>query len=151
MWAIWRPGSGRACSTGQPGGRASPEIGRTFYDRCKLLLADAAWADLLVEETRGEPRGRLRLNAPVSFGSESRMPVVTRYLRDHPGVDVDLVLSDRFVDLDEDAFEAVFRTGPLADSSLAAHELTPFRLVGLSRSGWPAGLPRAGGWRSRVA
>ena len=105
------------------------EIGRSFYDRCKIVLADADWADSLAEEMRGEPRGRLRVNAPVSFGAESLMPVVTRYLREHRGVEVDLVLSDRFVDLDDDEFEAVFRTGPLADSSLAAHELTPFRLL----------------------
>ncbi len=105
------------------------EIGKSFYDRCKIVLADADWADSLAEETRGEPRGRLRVNAPVSFGVESLMPVVTCYLREHQGVEVDLVLSDRFVDLDDDEFEAVFRTGPLADSSLAAHELTPFRLV----------------------
>ncbi|MCW6508777.1 LysR family transcriptional regulator [Lichenifustis flavocetrariae] len=105
------------------------EIGRSFYDRCKIVLADVDWADALAEETKGEPRGRLRINAPVSFGVESLMPVVTRYLREHRNVEVDLVLSDRFVDLDDDEFEAVFRTGPLADGSLAAHELTPFRLV----------------------
>lgn len=110
--------------------RQSPtEIGRTFYDRCKLVLADADWADSVAEEARGAPRGRLRVNAPVSFGADSLVPVVTRYLREHPDVDVDLVLSDRFVDLDEDEFEAVFRTGPLAESSLSAVQLTPFRLV----------------------
>lgn len=105
------------------------EIGRTFYDRCELVLADVDWAESLADEAKGEPRGRLRVNAPVSFGAGSLIPVVARYLREHPGVDIDLVLSDRFVDLDEDEFEAVFRTGPLAEGSLAACELAPFRLV----------------------
>lgn len=120
------------------------EIGRSFYDRCKIVLADVEWADALVEETRGEPRGRLRVNAPVSFGVESLTPVVTRYLRQHPNVEVDLVLSDRFVDLDDDDFEVVFRTGPLADSSLAAHELTPFRLVACAAPAYlrDRGIPR---------
>ncbi|MGV2292344.1 LysR substrate-binding domain-containing protein [Trinickia sp. YCB016] len=105
------------------------ELGQVYYDRCKLVLADVDWADSLADEAQGAPRGRLRVNAPVSFGTYSLMPVITRYLKQHPGVEVDLVLSDRFVDLVEEQFEAVFRIGPLADSSLMARELAPFRLV----------------------
>jgi DNA-binding transcriptional LysR family regulator len=105
------------------------EIGRDFYERSKLVLAEADWAYATAEEARGAPRGRLRVNAPVSFGAESLIPVITRYLREHPGVEVDLVLNDRFVDLVDEEFEVVFRTGPLAESSLTACEITPFRLV----------------------
>ena len=104
------------------------EIGRTYYERCKPVLADADWADSLADEVKGSPRGRLRINAPVSFGA-TLTSLVTRYLRRYPGVEIDLVLSDRFVDLVEEGFEAVFRVGPLAESSLVARELTPFRLV----------------------
>jgi DNA-binding transcriptional LysR family regulator len=43
------------------------EIGREFYDRCKLVLAEADWAYAIAEEARGAPRGRLRVNAPVSW------------------------------------------------------------------------------------
>ncbi|MCB8877804.1 LysR family transcriptional regulator [Acidisoma silvae] len=105
------------------------EIGKKFYDRCKLVLAETDWAYALAEEAHGTPRGRLRVNAPVSFGADSLIPVVTRYLRENPAVDIDLVLSDRFVDLIDDDFEAVFRTGPLAENGLSACEITPFRLV----------------------
>jgi len=105
------------------------EIGRNFYDRCKLVLTEADWAYAIADEARGAPRGRLRVNAPVSFGADSLIPVITRYLKEHPGVEVDLVLNDRFVDLIDDEFEAVFRTGPLSEGSLAACEITPFRLV----------------------
>lgn len=105
------------------------DIGKAYYDRCKLVLADADWADSLADEARGAPRGRLRVNAPVSFGTHSLTPVITRYLRQYPEVEVDLVLNDRFVDLVEEEFEAVFRIGPLADSSFTARELAPFRLV----------------------
>jgi DNA-binding transcriptional LysR family regulator len=105
------------------------DIGKTYYDRCKLVLADADWADSLADEAKGAPRGRLRVNAPVSFGTHSLTPVIARYLRQYPRVEVDLVLSDRFVDLVEEEFEAVFRVGPLADSSFMARELAPFRLV----------------------
>ncbi|MHC2437495.1 LysR family transcriptional regulator [Bradyrhizobium sp. USDA 4451] len=105
------------------------DIGKAYYDRCKLVLADADWADSLADEAKGAPRGRLRINAPVSFGAHSLTPVIARYLRQHPRVEVDLVLSDRFVDLVEEEFEAVFRVGPLVDSSFVARELAPFRLV----------------------
>jgi DNA-binding transcriptional LysR family regulator len=104
-------------------------IGKAYYDRCKLVLAEADWADSLADEAKGAPRGRLRVNAPVSFGTHSLTPVIARYLRQHPRVEIDLVLNDRFVDLVEEEFDAVFRIGPLADSSFMARELAPFRLV----------------------
>lgn len=105
------------------------ELGRTFYDRCRLVLSDADWADSVADEAKGPPRGRLRVNAPVAFGTGWLLPEITRYLRANPEVEVDLVLNDRFVDLIDDAFEAVFRTGPRGDDGLASVELAPFRLV----------------------
>jgi len=105
------------------------EVGKVYYERCKLVLAEADWADAAGSDATGTPRGRLRVNAPVSFGTHTLMPLVSRYLRENPGVDVELILTDRFVDLVEEGFEAVFRTGPLADSSLAARALRPFCLL----------------------
>lgn len=105
------------------------EIGKTYYERCKLVLAEAEWADAAGDNASGTPRGRLRINAPVSFGSQTLMPLVTRYLRQHPEVEIELILNDRYVDLIEEGFEAVFRIGRLADSSLTARALRPFRLV----------------------
>ena len=105
------------------------EIGRTYCERCKVVLAEAEWADAASENATGKPRGRLRVNAPVSFGSYTLMPVITRYLRAHPGVDIELTLTDRYVDLVDEGFEAVFRVGRLNDSSLAARALRPFGLV----------------------
>jgi DNA-binding transcriptional LysR family regulator len=104
-------------------------IGRSFYERCKVVLADADWADAAADDARGAPSGQLRINAPVSFGTHAIVPLVARYLRMYPEVEVDLVLSDQFVDLIEEGYEAVFRIGPLAPSSLMAIELRPFRLA----------------------
>lgn len=56
-------------------------IGKTYYERCKQVVTDADWADALADEAHGPPRGRLRINAPVSFGTTRLMPMVTRYLR----------------------------------------------------------------------
>ena len=104
-------------------------IGRTYHERCKLVLAEAEAADSLAHEARAAPRGLLRINAPVTFGAHSLVPMVTRYLRLHPAVEIDLVLSDRLVNLVEEGYEAVFRIGSLTDSSLTARALAPFRLV----------------------
>ena len=105
------------------------EIGRAYYERCKLVLAESDAADSLALEAGAAPRGVLRVNAPVTFGTHGLVPLVARYLRRYPEVEIDLVLSDRFVDLIEDGFEAVILTGPLTDSSLMARALSPFRLV----------------------
>lgn len=105
------------------------DIGKLYYDRCKMVLADVDWADSLADEVTGTPKGRLRINAPVSFGTHVLTPVVARYLREYSQVEIDLVLSDRYVDLVEEEFEAVFRIGRLSDSSFIARQLAPFRLV----------------------
>lgn len=112
------------------------EIGKTYYERCKVVLAEVEWADAAGDNATGVPRGRLRVNAPVSFGTHTLMPLVARYLRQHPEVEVDLVLTDRYVDLIEEGFEAVFRIGRLADSSLTARALRPFRILACASPGY---------------
>ncbi len=105
------------------------ESGRTYHERCRIVLAEVEAANSLAGESRAEPHGRLRISAPVTFGAHSLAPVVARYMRDHPKVDVDLFLTDRFVDLVNEGVEATFRIGPLADSELIARPLSPYRLV----------------------
>ena len=105
------------------------EIGKTYYERCKVALAEVDWADALADEARGKPRGRLRINAPVTFGAYTVTPLVANYLHRYPEVEVDLVLNDRFVDPIEDAFEAVFRIGPLNETTLQSIELAPFQTI----------------------
>jgi DNA-binding transcriptional LysR family regulator len=117
------------------------EIGKIYYDRCRTVLAEVEWADALAEEARGAPRGTLRVNAPVSFGSHSLAPLIACYLSAHPDVDVDLVLNDRFVDLIDERFEAVFRIGDPTDTALGAIELAPFQKIACAS---PAYLQKRG-------
>lgn len=105
------------------------EFGRCYLERCRQVVAEAEAADALAAQMRSHPHGTLRINAPVTFGTFSLTPLVTRFLRAHPEVDVDLSLSDRLVDLTEEGFEAVIRLGPLADSTLTARALAPYRLI----------------------
>ncbi|MFP4592354.1 LysR family transcriptional regulator [uncultured Ralstonia sp.] len=105
------------------------DSGRLFYERAKNILAEMEAAEALMAETRSEPRGRLRISAPITFGSHGLAPELPEYLRQHPEVSVDLSLTNRTVDLVEEGFDVVFRTGDLPDSSLIARRLAPLRLV----------------------
>ena len=105
------------------------EIGRTFYERARNILADVEAAEDLAAETRVAPRGRLRVNAPVTFGVHALAPNLPEYLKMFPDVSIELMLSNRFVDVTDEGYDLVFRVGELADSGLIARALAPYRLV----------------------
>jgi DNA-binding transcriptional LysR family regulator len=117
------------------------ELGFAYYERCQIILAEVAAADALAQEISTLPQGKLRISAPVTFGSRRLVPFISRFLADYPEVEVDLVLTDRLVDLVEEGFEAVFRIGPLADSRRVARPLKPYRLIACAA---PAYLARNG-------
>lgn len=105
------------------------ELGRQYYERCRTILAEVGAADALVHEMRAEPQGKLRISAPTTFGVNSLMTFLTDFMRQHARIDIDLTLTDRYVDLIEEGFEAVFRIGTLADSRLISRRLAPYRLI----------------------
>ena len=105
------------------------DFGRVFYDRAKIILADVEAAESLGAEALATPTGRLRVNAPVSFGMHALAPRLPEFLRDHPQVTVDLTLNNRAIDLVDEGYDATFRVGALADSRLVGRALAPYRLV----------------------
>lgn len=105
------------------------DFGRIFYERAKIILAEVETAEGLAAETRAVPSGRLRVNAPVSFGMRTLSPHLPEYLKAYPDVAVELTLANRAVDLIEEGYDAVFRVGELSDSGLIARRLAPYRLV----------------------
>lgn len=105
------------------------EVGHAYYERCKHILTEALAADSLAQVMNATPRGKLRISAPVTFGSWGLMPFITGFLRRHPEVEIDLHLSDRFVDLVEEGYEVAFRLGPVGTSTLVARPLAPYPLL----------------------
>ena len=105
------------------------EIGKIYYERCKAILADVDEADSCARSTSTEPRGRLRVNAPMSFGITHLGPAVAAYCRDHPHVQVALELNDRMVDVVGEGFDVSIRITELQESSLIARQIAPCRLV----------------------
>ncbi|MCF3641254.1 LysR family transcriptional regulator [Rhizobium sp. TRM95111] len=105
------------------------DFGRIFYERAKIILSEVETAEGLAAETRAVPSGRLRINAPVSFGMRTLSPQLPEYMQMYPEVSVELTLANRAVDLIDEGYDAVFRVGELSDSGLIARQLAPYRLV----------------------
>jgi DNA-binding transcriptional LysR family regulator len=105
------------------------DFGREFYERSKSILAEVEMAESLAAETQALPSGRLRINAPVSFGMQSLAPRLPEFMQANPMISVELTLANRSVDLIDEGFDVVFRVGQLSDSGLIARPLAPYRLI----------------------
>jgi DNA-binding transcriptional LysR family regulator len=105
------------------------EIGATFYERARNILAEMEVAEGLAAQTRIVPRGKLRINASVTFGIHALTPKIAEYMQLYPEISVELCLSNRYVDLIDGGFDAIFRIGELSDSGLIARQLQPYRLI----------------------
>ncbi|MEX3788040.1 MULTISPECIES: LysR family transcriptional regulator [Paraburkholderia] len=100
------------------------EAGRSYYDRCVRALAELDAAEAELETGYSEPRGRLRVSAPLAFGHHCVAPVLFGLARKHPKLQIDISFTDRAVDLVEENIDLAVRIGALRDStSLAARHL----------------------------
>lgn len=115
--------------------------GTLFLERCRRILAEIEAAELELSQTSAAPRGRLRVSLPQV--SSLVLPVLGEFMRAYPEIQLDLDFTDRMVDVVEEGFDAVVRTGEPADSRLSARRLGTFqiRLVAspdyLARRGTP--------------
>lgn len=105
------------------------EAGSNFLERARVILHLIDDAEREAANLTSLPKGRLRVNAPMSFGIRHISPALGSYLEAYPGVSVELTLNDRLVDLVDEGFDVAIRIGRLADSSLVARKLAPCRLV----------------------
>ena len=99
------------------------EVGLLYHERCKAILRELEEADNLAALVQRETTGTLRINTSVAFGRRVIVPRVLRYMREHPGLQVDLGFDDRFVNLVEEGVDLAIRMGRLADSSLGVKYL----------------------------
>ncbi len=105
------------------------EAGVAFYERASAILQDLAEAECAVTGLSQEPRGVLKINAPMSFGSKYMGKLLADYQQRYPQVFVDIDLHDRQIDLVEEGYDVAIRIAELRDSSLIARRLAPSRLV----------------------
>ena len=105
------------------------EAGRSFYERCRQIIAQVAAA---VEDTQSESadlRGLLRLTAPVGIGQSLVQPSLTQFLAQHPKLRAELVLTDERMNVVRDGFDLALRMGDLADSELRVRRLAVFERI----------------------
>jgi len=115
------------------------DAGRLYFERSARIVAETEEADHAVTELQAVPRGRLRVTAPLSFYMLG--PMVSSFLQRYPDVQLELVCTDRRVDLVEEGFDVAIRAGPLDDSTLIARSLGGLRRLLLAS---PAYLRRHG-------
>lgn len=99
------------------------EAGELLYRHCQQLEQNVELASEELSAYRSEPTGVLRISAPGVSGQLFLPKVIRRYMAMYPGVEVDMVIQDRFDDLIEQGFDLAIRTGTLEDSSLICKRL----------------------------
>jgi DNA-binding transcriptional LysR family regulator len=106
------------------------DAGRAFYQRCTGILADLAEAELALTELQQEPKGKLRINGPMTFGTLHLAPIVADFLAQYPELEIELALNDRFIDPIEEGFDVTVRIAqPLKSANLIVHHLAPSPIV----------------------
>ncbi len=117
------------------------EAGAAFYEQARQAVQQLQQAADQASEMQTSLRGKLRISAPVSFSLRNFSSKLSAFSARHPELLVDLVLSDRQVDLLEDGFDLALRIGSLPDSSLMSRRLARFPIIPCAS---PAYLERHG-------
>lgn len=101
----------------------TPE-GSRFLDRCRRIFSEIEAAELELSQVRAAPRGKLRVSLPLI--GMLMMPAVMAFMRAYPEIELDLDFTDRLVDVIEEGFDVVIRTGEARDSRLMMRRLGAF-------------------------
>ena len=120
------------------------EVGALYYEKCKLIAREIEEADNLATLLQRKVGGHLRVSTSVAFGRRVVVPLVMRYMQQHPDITLDLTFDDHYVNLVEQGVDLAIRMGPMADSTLGARYLgtNPWLMVAappyLAARGTPA-------------
>ncbi len=117
------------------------DFGQIYLEHCQDILELVSISEGKADDQAQHLHGRLRITAPVSFGTAALMPALKVFTKTAPKVEVELCLSDRNEDLLADGFDVAFRVGPLADSSMIQVKLAPYRMVACASPDYLAAHP----------
>lgn len=101
------------------------EAGQLYYRLCRQALDDLQEAELAVTRQQQEPRGKLRMTAPVAFGEKTLAPLINDFSMQYPELEVELFLTNQQLDLVAEGYDLAVRLGQLKDSSLVVRRLAP--------------------------
>lgn len=105
------------------------EAGSHYFGHAQQILLSIDNMESQLGGLQQNPKGTLRISAPVSFALKHMARLITDFQRRYPLVKVDLQLSDRKVDIIEEGFDVALRIGQLKSSSLVAKPVAPIRVV----------------------
>ncbi|MEG3133103.1 LysR family transcriptional regulator [Rouxiella sp. T17] len=118
------------------------DFGHEYYQSCRRILADIKDSESLASALHQNPRGKLRVGCPVSFGAHALSPATAQFLTTWPDMTVDLVLNDKAIDMAEEGFDVLIKIGELEHvNSLVARPLAAYRSIVCAS---PAYIERAG-------
>ncbi|NLS14167.1 LysR family transcriptional regulator [Vibrio sp. SM6] len=104
------------------------EAGRIYFQHCKPLVEGLELAELSVTEMQSQPKGLLRVTAPVTYGEMNLAPLLHQFLERYPLVDLELLLTNQKLNLIEQGLDIAIRLGRLQDCSLIAKRLASRQL-----------------------
>ncbi|MDF7662946.1 LysR family transcriptional regulator [Erwiniaceae bacterium L1_54_6] len=105
------------------------DFGSSYLEQCHDILERVAISETQAEGLQHSFGGKLRLTAAVSFGTECLIPALQRYRKMAPDVEIDIILTDRVIDLVDEGIDIAFRIGELDDSSMIGRPLMPYRMA----------------------
>jgi DNA-binding transcriptional LysR family regulator len=119
------------------------EEGAKFLVHVERILSEIETARAAVGANVEQPKGRIKVSAPASFGRRFIGPAISAFMESYPEIEVHIDLTDRLVNLQEEGYDVVVRTGVLMDSNLIAKRLAPDRqlIVGSPRYLDKHGIP----------
>ena len=105
------------------------DIGKVYFGHCSQMLREAEAAEMAVQNLKAEPSGLLRVTTPYVFEDPFASNMMQSFLEKHPKIEVDYVVSQRKIDLIEEAFDCALLPGDLNDSSLRTKGLGTFKII----------------------
>ena len=121
------------------------EAGNSFYLRAKRAVEEAGEAVLAARGTASGLSGKLRVSAALCFARLHIVPRLSEFLEEHPGLELELVLDDRNIDLVDEGIDLALRMGVLTDSNMTARRIAEVRrrVIGTPEYFERHGIPRA--------
>jgi DNA-binding transcriptional LysR family regulator len=101
------------------------EEGSFFLNTCRRIISELDMAQTELSKSHAAPRGHLRVSLPLA--GMLLMPAISAFMRTYPDITLDLDFTDRLVDVIEEGFDAVIRTGDVRDTRLMNRKLGTFR------------------------
>jgi len=125
-------------------GLTPTDAGQRFYEHARRAIEEADEAEQSARDSSESLSGRLRVSAAVTFARLYVLPALKGFMDRHPGLEIDIALDDRDIDLLEEGMDVALRMGSLDDSSMTARRIarSPRLVVGTPRYFSTAGVPQ---------